>query len=106
MVLRGLDVHDVHRLSDRDDYEWVRATAELAFDPTDPGNERIVDLDLARRDGNGLVAAASDVRILRPARGGNGRLLCVVPNRGLLGTVPFSGASHATVDFSEPAGHR
>ncbi|MDA8045832.1 MAG: hypothetical protein M0Z30_11445 [Actinomycetota bacterium] len=71
-------------------YEWVSGTARFAADPDDPANHRIVDLARAPRGPDGRVRFSADVRILRPADTGNGRLLVVVPNRGLLGGVPFS----------------
>jgi hypothetical protein len=70
-------------------YEWVRATARFAVDPSSPANSRIADLDRAPRD-EGAIRFDADVRLLRPAGEGNGRLLFVVANRGMLGGVPFS----------------
>src|SRR5262249_52034416 len=51
---------------------------------THPGNRCITDLDLARRDGDGRVRFAADVRILTPEdpRRGHRRLLFDVVNRG------------------------
>jgi hypothetical protein len=71
-------------------YEWVTAGATFAVDPAAPGNDRIIDLDLAPRDDDGRVRFESDVRLLRPTGAGNGRVLLVVPNRGMTGAVPFS----------------
>lgn len=71
-------------------YEWVVATASFAVDPVAAANMRIVDLDLTPRGPEGLVRFDADVRILRPQHGANGRLLVVVPNRGLTGGIPFS----------------
>src|SRR5205814_1917947 len=71
-------------------YEWVRGRADVTVDPEHPANARIVDLDLVARDPAGLVTFESDVRLLRPVGGGNGRLLSVVPNRGMTGGVPLS----------------
>ena len=71
-------------------YEWVRAVADVAVDPDLPANSGVVDLDLAPRDGDGLVHARADLRLLAPAAGGNRKLLVVIPNRGMLGGVPFS----------------
>ena len=71
-------------------YEWVMATASFAVDPDGARNGRIADLHLAPRDPGGFVRFDADVRILRPQRGANGRLLVVVPNRGLTGGIPFS----------------
>jgi hypothetical protein len=71
-------------------YEWAVGTAAFAVDPDAAQNRRIVDLHLAPRDQGGLVRFDADVRILRPQQGGNGRLLVVVPNRGLTGGIPFT----------------
>ncbi len=70
-------------------YEWESAVAEFAVDPAHPGNGSIADLALAPRT-SGRVGFDADLRILRPAAGGNGRLLLLVPNRGMYGGVPFS----------------
>jgi hypothetical protein len=88
-VIEGLDVHSAAPYSGGHGYEWVRATARFAADPTKPGNRRITDLAHVRTD-DGLVRFDADVRLLRPSEGGNGKLLFVVSNRGLLGGVPFS----------------
>src|SRR3954452_935249 len=69
-------------------YEWVTATAAFAVAATD--EPAIVDLDRAPADPDGLIRFESDVRLLRPAAGRNGRVLQVVPNRGMVGGVPFS----------------
>jgi hypothetical protein len=71
-------------------YEWVSAVAEFAVDPEAEANAGITDLELVPRDAAGLVSFDADLRILRPTGNGNGRLLFVVANRGLLGGVPFS----------------
>ena len=71
-------------------YEWVVATAHLAAEPESPTNANIVDLDKTQRDPDGLVRFEADVRLVRPTVKGNGRLLVVVPNRGMTGGVPFS----------------
>ena len=88
-MLESLEVQDVRPYRERP-YEWVIATATFSVDPGDPANGRIVDLDLAPRQADGSVRFQSDVRLLRPTDGGNGRALFVVPNRGMLGGIPFS----------------
>ena len=88
-MLESLDVQQVDPYEGWP-YEWVVATARFAVDPGAPANARIADLDLTSRDTNGNVTFDADVRILRPAGAGNGRLLFVVANRGMLGGVPFS----------------
>ena len=74
----GRDFGDVGR------YVQLDGTAHFAVDPAHPLNCVITDIDLAPRDGDGLVHFAADIRILAPedpARG-NHRLLFDVPNRG------------------------
>ena len=71
-------------------YEWVTATADFVVDPLTPANAGITDLDLAPRDETGKVGFDADLRLLRPTKGGNRKLLVVIPNRGLLMGVPFS----------------
>jgi hypothetical protein len=71
-------------LGDAGAYELVRGLARIGLDPDDPANARVVDLASAPRDAGGLVSAAADVVMLRPAdpRRGNGTLLYTVANRG------------------------
>jgi hypothetical protein len=88
-MLESLDVISVAPYRDRP-YEWVVASAHFAVDPRDPANARIVDLGRAAPREDGLIHFVSDVRLLRPAGPGNGRALVVIPNRGLLGGIPFS----------------
>ena len=47
-------------------YEALEGTVEFAFDPNNPANARIVDLDKAPRDARGLVSARANFVILRP----------------------------------------
>jgi alpha/beta hydrolase family protein len=94
-MLESLDVHRVIPV-DGWAYDWVSATARFAVAPGAPANARIADLDLAPAGPDGLVRFDADVRLLRPRRSGgpvpagNGRMLLVVPNRGMTGGVPFS----------------
>ncbi|MCK9899636.1 DUF2599 domain-containing protein [Frankia sp. Cpl3] len=88
-MLESLNVQATHPYEDRG-YEWVIASALFAVDPGARGNDRIVDLNRAPRDTDGRVRFEADVCLLRPAAGGNGRALLVVPNRGMLPGVPLS----------------
>jgi Alpha/beta hydrolase domain len=65
-------------------YTQLDGTAHFAVDPAHPLNRCITDIDLAPRDGDGLVHFSADIRILTPEdpRRGNHRLLFDVPNRG------------------------
>lgn len=70
-------------------YECVDATVHFAVDPMDPANARIADLKLAPRDADGLVRFDADLRLIRPVGAGNGKLLFVVPNRGIPTNAPW-----------------
>jgi hypothetical protein len=65
-------------------YLQLDGTAHFAVDPGHPGNRCITDLDLARRDSDGRVRFAADLRILTPEdqQRSNRRLLFDVVNRG------------------------
>ena len=65
-------------------YEQLDGTAHFAVDPTLPGNDLIADIELAPRDGDGLVNFSADFRVLRPANPGRGnhRIFLDVVNRG------------------------
>jgi|TARA_B100000959_G_scaffold262249_1_gene300486 hypothetical protein len=65
-------------------YEKVVGTVQFTLDPNDQRNKAVVDIDLAPRNSEGLVAYSADLYILKPkdpARG-NGVVLFDVLNRG------------------------
>jgi len=71
-------------------YEIVRGVVRFAVDPNSTANARIVDLRLVET-ADGLVRSEADFCIIRPAvDAGARKLIYVVPNRGLIGSVPFS----------------
>jgi hypothetical protein len=88
MAVESLHVNTVYPHSDSR-YEWVEASVDFAVDPELLANERIVDLEFAARDADGLVRFDADLKILRPVGGGNGKLLFVVPNRGIPTYAPW-----------------
>jgi hypothetical protein len=88
MSVQSVNVNNVYPHSDSR-YENVEATVTFAVNPDDLANQRIVDLDLAPRDEDGLVRYEADLRMLRPVGGGNGKLLFVVPNRGIPTNAPW-----------------
>src|SRR5579862_1633655 len=88
-MLEALDLRSAESYGGRP-YEWVVGSARFAVRPDDPANARIVDLDAAPPDADGRVRFEADVRLLRPTGPGNGRALVVVPNRGMVGGLPFS----------------
>ncbi|HSF16053.1 MAG TPA: alpha/beta hydrolase domain-containing protein [Vicinamibacteria bacterium] len=65
-------------------YEKLSGTVELALDPDQPANARIVDLALGQRDANGDVRFSADFYLLKPidAARGNGVLFYEAGNRG------------------------
>lgn len=91
MTVESVRTHKVYPHTDNR-YEWVEATVHFAVDPKHPANERIVDLEYAPRDDDGLVRYDADLRLLRPAGNdfaANGKLLFVVPNRGVPTYAPW-----------------
>ena len=65
-------------------YEKIVGRVYFAVDPTNPQNARIVDIDRAPRNTDGLVEFSADLYILRPKSGGSGTVLLDVVNRGNL----------------------
>jgi hypothetical protein len=88
MTVESVHISNVYPHADSR-YEWVEATVNFAVDPDYHANQSIVDLKLAPRDGDGLVRFNADLRLLRPINGGNGKMLFVVPNRGLPTYAPW-----------------
>src|SRR3954451_23342787 len=88
MSVQSVTVNNVYPHSDSR-YENVEATVAFAVNPDALANQRIVDLELAPRDEDGLVRYDADLRLMRPVGGGNGKLLFVVPNRGIPTNAPW-----------------
>ncbi|MHA7651574.1 alpha/beta hydrolase domain-containing protein [Mycobacterium sp. ML4] len=88
MSVESVQVNNVYPHTDSR-YENVEATVTFAVDPEYRANERIADLDLAPRDSDGMVRFEADLRLIRPVSGGNGKLLFVVPNRGVPTNAPW-----------------
>ncbi len=65
-------------------YEKLQGTIEIALDPANPRNARIVDLDRAAKASDGRVHVTADLFVLQPVdrRKGNDTLLFEIPNRG------------------------
>lgn len=88
MSVESVNTHNVYPHADSR-YECVEATVTFAVDPQSPSNQRIVDLEFAPRDEDGLVRYDADLRLIRPIGGGNGKMLFVVPNRGVPTNAPW-----------------
>ena len=73
-------------------YERITGRVYFAFDPANPENRRIVDLDLAPRNSNGEVEAVSEFVILRPKDSARSADLAVIDivNRGGITTFIFN----------------
>jgi hypothetical protein len=73
-------------------YERITGRVYFAFDPRNPENRKIVDLDLAPRNSNGEVEAWSEFVILRPKDPARSADLAVVDivNRGGMTTFVFN----------------
>jgi hypothetical protein len=63
-------------------YEVIHGRAWFKVDPRNKANLRIVDLNLAPRDGNGLVEFSTDFVLVRPVHAIDSTLLYDVVNRG------------------------
>ncbi len=65
-------------------YEYLKGEVLFVIDPRNPVNSRIVDLEYAPRDEDGMVHARADLEVLRPvdAAAGSGIALVEVSNRG------------------------
>lgn len=65
-------------------YEKLAGTMRFAVDPANALNARVVDIDRAPRNAQGLVEFAADFYLLKPVdmAKGNGRLLVDCANRG------------------------
>src|SRR5436190_1588422 len=91
------------RIGDTGAYEVVRAVLQYAVDPSAPASQRVVDLDRASADPDGLVRFESDLVVLRPLdpSAGNGGLLYSVANRGAAGSVPLSAGAFSIPGASD-----
>jgi hypothetical protein len=65
-------------------YEIIVGQVYFLFDPANPSNAQIVDLDKAPRNADGMVEAQANFMVLRPKDASNGRgtALLEVSNRG------------------------
>jgi hypothetical protein len=87
-ITRREPVAEGHAFGLAGPYEKLVGEVRYCLDPDHPGNARIVDLDLAPRNGEGdhrgEVCFTGDVYVLKPADPGkgNGTLLVEIPNRG------------------------
>src|SRR5882672_1755222 len=73
-------------------YERITGRVYFAFDPRNPENRKIVDLDLAPRNSNGEVEAWSEFVMLRPKDPSRSADLAVIDivNRGGMTTFVFN----------------
>jgi len=73
-------------------YERITGRVYFAFDPKNPENRRIVDIDLAPRNSNGEVEAVSEFVMLRPKDPARSADLAVIDivNRGGITTFIFN----------------
>lgn len=81
-------------------YERIAARVRLAIDAKQALNRRIVDIERAQRNAEGLVEFSADVYMLRPvdlARG-NGAVLFEVVNRGKKGMLGMFNHARASTD--------
>jgi len=86
-------------------YERIAGTIHFAYDPTSPANARVVDLELAPPDEDGLVRTRANFRVLRPAvpENGAGTALLEVSNRGRTASLRYFNRATER-DVTTPAG--
>jgi hypothetical protein len=77
-------VADGQSFGDTGPYEWLAGKAHYAIDPSEEGLPYICDLDLAPRNGDGMVEFSGTFDIVKPVdlERGNRRLLYEFSNRG------------------------
>ncbi|MFQ5602503.1 MAG: alpha/beta hydrolase domain-containing protein [bacterium] len=87
-------------------YELLQGKIYFGFDPANPMNARIVDLDLAPRNQDGLVEAWANFVVLQPVESSKSRgvALVEVSNRGGKFSLRyFNRARSRTLNANEPA---
>ena len=84
-------------------YEKIVGKVYFAFDPSNPMNARIVDLDKAPRNAEGLVEAWANFMALRPKRPvpGGGVALLEVSNRGGKASLSYFNGAARSLDPSD-----
>lgn len=85
-------------------YEKIAGRLHYRIDPRNAANARIVDLQFAPRDADGMVTFAGDFILLKPVdlAKGNHRILYDVNNRGGLAMVPRFNLAVGSNDPSGP----
>lgn len=85
-------------------YELIEGRIYFAFDPANPANDRIVDLELAPRNEEGEVEAWSNFTVLQPVDPEKraGTAVVEVSNRGGKFTMPYFNRATAGLDSSNP----
>ncbi|MFG0283962.1 MAG: alpha/beta hydrolase domain-containing protein [Phycisphaerales bacterium JB039] len=86
-------------------YEKLSGVVRFAFDPQNPANARIVDLDKAPRNGRGLVEASANFMVLQPTdpRKRRGVALVEVSNRGGKASLSYFNRGRGAPDPVDPA---
>lgn len=81
-------------------YEKITGTVYFGFDPTDPANARIVDIEQAPRNAEGLVEARANFMVLRPKNRvpGGGVAFLEVSNRGRKAGLGYFNAGSFALD--------
>ncbi len=84
-------------------YEKIVGKVYFVFDPGNPSNARIVDLDAAPRNADGLVEAWANFVVLRPKRPapGGGVALLEVSNRGGKASLAYFNGGEWSLDPAE-----
>lgn len=104
VVEERTDVLDGRSWGDAGPYEKLVGRIYFAFDPENPANEAIADLDLTVRNGQGLVEAWADFMVLQPADPSRRRGVAwvEVSNRGGKASLRYFNAAEGALDPTDP----
>lgn len=85
-------------------YEKLSGAIFFVFDPANPANAQIVDLDKAPRNAAGMVEAWANFMVLRPkdTRKGRGVAILEVSNRGGKASLPYFNRARWSLDPTVP----
>src|SRR5262245_14438491 len=94
------EVLDGRPFGDSGPYEKLTGVIHFAFDPRNPANARIVDLDKAPLRADDRVGASADFMVLRPkdALKGRGIALLEVSNRGGKASLAYFNHAQSSMD--------
>jgi hypothetical protein len=103
-VYQRMDVLDGKPFGESGAYEKLSGQIHFAFEPGNPANARIVDLDKAPRRADGRIGATADFVVLRPkdTLKGRGIALLDVSNRGGKAALGYFNGARPSLTLDSP----